>query len=314
VSLSSAAPGTDEIGGLHFTIDGETDDKQQSQFAAVSPGFFATLGVPLRQGRLFTAEETGQSPTPVVVNEAFARRFFGGDAVRRRLTMPGQSLSVPGLPPLSPEELVIVGVVGDFRQHELEREPELMIYRSLGDGPAPAVPVLRTRADARPLLPIIGRVVSSFTPDQPPPEVATVEQRFSDSLSPRRFQAALIGGFAMVAIVLATVGVYGVMSYLVTLRAKEVGIRMALGAPPARVVATIVREGAVLGLIGAFVGLAGAVGLARYLGSLLLNVSPYDPATFAALTVVLLGAVLAACYVPGRRAASVDLLSVLRHD
>ena len=310
VSLSISAPGTDEIGGLAFAIDGRTDGLQQSQWTAVSPGFFDTLGGPLHRGRLFTAEDAGESPTPVVVNEAFARRFFAGDALRGRLTIPGESL--PGFPPSEPEHLVIVGVVGDFRQHELEQEPELMIYQPLREGYAS--PVIRTRSDARPLIPAIRHVVASFHPDQPPPEVATVEQRFSDSLSPRRFQAVLIGGFALVAMVLAIVGVYGVMSYLVTLRAKEVAIRMALGARPASVRMTILLEGAVLGMLGVLVGVAGAAGLTRYVTSLLLNVSPYDPVVFAALTLVLLAAVLAACYVPGRRAAGSDLLTFLRHD
>lgn len=150
--------------------------------------------------------------------------------------------------------------------------------------------MIRTGTDAQPLIPTIRRVVTSFQPDRPPPDVATVEQRFSDSLSPRRFQAALIGGFALVATILAIVGVYGVMSYLVALRTKEVGIRLALGARPTNVQMMILREGAVLGALG---GLAGAAGLIRYLTSLLLNVSPYDPVAFAALTFVLLGAVLA---------------------
>jgi predicted permease len=310
VALSNAAPGTDEIGGLNFTIDGGTEGLQQSQWTAVSAGFFETLGVPLRRGRLFTAEEAGRSPIPVVVNEAFARRFFAGDAVSRRLTIPGES--IPGFPPSDPEDLVIVGVVGDFRQHELELEPELMIYWPLREGYASSV--IRTRTDARPLIPTIRRVVTSFQPDRPPPDVATVEQRFSDSLSPRRFQAVLIGGFALVATILAIVGVYGVMSYLVALRTKEVGIRMALGARPANVRMMILREGAVLGAFGALAGLAGAAGLTRYLTSLLLNVSPYDPVAFAALTFVLLGAVLAACYVTARRAADTNVLTVLRHD
>ena len=310
VALSNAAPGTDEIGGLTFTIDGGTDGMHQSQWTAVSAGFFETLGVTLRRGRLFTTEEAGQSPIPVVVNEGFARRFFAGDAVNRRLTIPGESL--PGFPPSEPEDLVIVGVVGDFRQHELELEPELMIYRPLREGYASSA--IRTRTDARPLIPAIRRVVTSFQPDRPPPEVATVEQRFSDSLSPRRFQAVLIGGFALVAMILAIVGVYGVMSYLVTLRTKEVGIRLALGARPANVRMMILREGAVLGALGALAGLAGAAGLTRYLTSLLLDVSPYDPGVFAALTFVLLAAGLAACYVTARRAAETDVLTVLRHD
>ena len=310
VALSSAAPGTAEIGDLSFTIDGGTDGRQQSQWAAVSAGFFETLGVTLRRGRLFSAEAAGQSPIPVVVNEGFARRFFAGDAVSRRLTIPGES--IPGLPPSDPEDLVIVGVVGDFRQHELELEPELMIYWPLREGLAS--PVIRTRTDAGPLIPSIRRVVASFQPDRPPPDVATVEQRFADSLSPRRFQAALIGGFALIATMLAIVGVYGVMSYLVALRTKEVGIRMALGARPANVRMMILREGAVLGALGALAGLAGAAGLTRYLTSLLLNVSPYDPVAFAALTFVLLGAALAACYVTARRAADTDVLTVLRHD
>ncbi len=174
--------------------------------------------------------------------------------------------------------------------------------------------MIRTRADARPLLPTIQRILASYTPQQPPPDEATVDQRFSDSLSPRRFNAAVIGGFALVAPLLAVMGVYGVMSYLVALRAKEVGIRMALGARPANVVAMIVREGAVLGVIGAVLGVTGAAVLTRYLASLLVNVSPYDRTVFVGLTAVLLVAVLAACYVPGQRAAEADPLVVLRHE
>jgi putative ABC transport system permease protein len=243
---------------------------------------------------------------PVVVNETFARRFFAGESpLGKRI------VDLPIFRTQTAKDLVIVGVAGDFRQHELEREPELMVYMPLAGAGSP---VVRSRTNAAPLVPVMQGILATYNPNRPPPEVKTVEQRFSEALSQRRFNAVLIGVFAFLAMFLAAIGIYGVMSYLVTLRAREVGVRIALGARASSVLAMIVREGAVLGVIGAAAGLAGAAGLNRYLTSLLVNVSPYDPSTFVTFTAVLLGAVVAASYFPARRAAHTDPLIALRHE
>jgi predicted permease len=301
-----AVPGTGIIGGVDVIFEGRPGERLHSQIISVSPEFFPVMSVPLRAGRLFTARDAAVNPQPVVVNETFARRFFPGSSpLGRRMQ------SIP-LPRQQPDHWEIVGVVADIREHELEREAPLMIY-AIHTG-RPRGWIIRTASDPGLLIPAIQRILASYMPEQPPPEVLRVRDRFYNTLAPRRFNAALIGGFALVAALLAAIGVYGVMSYLVALRAKEVGIRMALGARPVNVLAMIVKEGAVLGAIGAAVGVAGAAALTRYLSSLLLNVSPYDEATFAVFTTILLLVAIAACYLPGRRAASADPLTVLRHD
>jgi predicted permease len=307
VALTSATPGTDEGGGINFEIEGRPGQRERAQYIRVSPEFFELLRVPLRQGRFFTAADLRLVPHPVVVNEAFARRFFGdGHPLGRRFTF----LQV--LPVDPPIPLVIAGVVGDIRQHELEREPEPMVYGQLDDGFA--APVIRASVDPLSLIPTIGDTLARANRNQPPPDVRTLNQRFDDALSPRQFNAALIGGFALTAALLAAIGVYGVMSYLVTLRTREMGIRLALGARREEIVRLVVREGMGLGVTGAVIGVAGALALSRFLESMLLNVDPHDPAVFLAETAVLLAAVASACLVPGYRASRADPAAILRHE
>jgi putative ABC transport system permease protein len=174
--------------------------------------------------------------------------------------------------------------------------------------------LIHSANDPASLTPILREAAASVDRDQPVFDVKTLEQRLDDSLGSRRFNAALIGCFALIAAILAAIGVYGVMSYLVALRTSEIGIRMALGARPGQVLRLIVREGLVLGLIGGFVGVAGALGLSRFLATLLYGVGTQDPGTFAAAAVMLFGAVLAACFIPGRRAAHIDPVTALRHE
>jgi putative ABC transport system permease protein len=161
---------------------------------------------------------------------------------------------------------------------------------------------------------ILARSVTSIDPDQPVYDVKTMEQRLAGSLASRRFNAVWIGCFAAAAILLAAIGVYGVMSHLVTLRTQEIGIRLALGARPGQVLHLIVREGFVLAIAGSVIGLAGACALRRSLSMLLFGVSTLDPAIYSGCTAALLIAVLAACYGPALRAARLDPMTSLRHD
>jgi predicted permease len=306
VAFTSGAPGTDAIGGINFSRQGYPEERLHSQIISVSPEYFAALRVPLHAGRLLTTADAKFVPLPVVVNENFARKFYPTESpLGKRI------IDLPIFRNETGKELVIVGTVGDFRQHELERDPDLMIYAPLNSSGSP---VVRSGSDARPLVPVIQSILAPYNPNRPPPDVKTVEQRFSEAMGERRFVAVLIGSFALIAMFLAAIGIYGLMSYMVALREKEMGVRMTLGARPGQVVQLVLREGVVLGVIGAILGIGGAAALSRFLASLLLNVSPFDPSVFAMFTAVLLTAVLAACYVPGRRAATADPMVVLRHE
>jgi putative ABC transport system permease protein len=186
------------------------------------------------------------------------------------------------------------------------------VYRQV-DG-AFATPVIRTGVDPHVVIPAIRETLARSNPNRPPPDVRILNDAFADALSPRQFNAALIGGFAMMAALLAVVGVYGVMSYLVTLRTREMAIRQALGARRQKIVRLVVREGMGLGVIGTSVGVAGALALSGFLESMLLNVDPHDPAVFIAETAVLLVVVASACLVPGYRASRADPATVLRQE
>jgi putative ABC transport system permease protein len=208
--------------------------------------------------------------------------------------------------------------VGDVRQKGLDRDVEPWFYQSYFQNQSDFVArmgiLVRTSSDSTFSPSMIAALVASIDPDQPVYNVKTMDQRLADSLASRRFNAVWIGCFAVAAILLAAIGVYGVMSYLVTLRTQEMGIRLALGARQGQVLQLIVREGLMLGVVGGAIGLAGAYALRRFLTLLLFGVSTLDPATYAGFTVALLIAVFAACYGPGLRAARVDPLTSLRHD
>jgi predicted permease len=282
----------------------------QTSLMAVSPDFFNTLSIPLLEGRLFDSRDRPGSPDTIVVNQAFRRRFFPNeDPVGRRIRI---GTAAP------PAWLQIVGVVGDIRQNGLDRDAEPWFYQSYFQGQIDFLQrvgiLIRTASDSSSMASIMARLVASIDPDQPVYDIKTMDQRLADSLASRRFNAVWIGCFAVAAILLAAIGVYGVMSYLVTLRTREMGIRLALGARPGQVLHLIVREGLVLAIAGSAVGLAGAFALRRFLSLLLFGISTLDPAIYSGFTAALLIAVLAACYVPGLRAARVDPVTSLRHD
>jgi putative ABC transport system permease protein len=310
-SIGAIPPGISGNFGI-FAIEGRPElplgQGPTSWKIDVSLDYFRVLGVPLKEGRAFARTDFKDAPLVVVVNEAFARRFFGGEsALGYRVTSY-----------TSDDWATIVGVVGDFHQAGLDQEVAPVAYRSFEQvADVSMTPrsnlLIRVSNDPAGLIPTLERVAAGMDRDQPVFDTKTLQQRLDDSLGSRRFDAALTGAFALIAMFLASIGVYGVMSYLVTLRTSEIGIRLALGAQRGQVVGLILREGVVLGSIGVALGVAGALGLSRYLSALLYGVGTRDVETFGVAALALFGAVLAACYVPGRRAARVDAAIALRH-
>jgi putative ABC transport system permease protein len=309
-SIGAIPPGIAGNYGI-FAIEGRPAALGQGQSSwkiDVSLDYFRVLGVPLKEGRAFERMDSPDSPLVVVVNEAFARKFFDGEsALGHRVTSYTND-----------DWATIVGVVGDIHQGGLDQEAAPTAYRSFEQvADVSMTPrsnlLIRVSNDPAALIPTLDRVVAGIDRDQPVFDAKTLQRRLDDSLGSRRFDAALTGAFALIAMFLASIGVYGVMSYLVALRTSEIGIRLALGAQPGQVVGLIVREGALLGLIGVALGVGGALGLGRYLATLLYGVGTHDPATFGVAVLALFGAVLAACYVPSRRAGRVDAAIALRH-
>ena len=209
-------------------------------------------------------------------------------------------------------------MVGDIRQAGLDQDVAPTVYRSfLQDRLFTLVftnLLVHVSHDPASLIPSITKVVAEMDRDQPVFDVKTMEQRLADSLGSPRFDAALTGGFALIAAFLASIGVFGVMSYLVALRTSEIGIRLALGARRSEIVGLILREGVALALIGITMGVGGALGLSHYLAALLYGVRTRDPETFLMAVVTLFAAVMVACAIPARRAVHVDPAAALRHD
>jgi len=205
----------------------------------------------------------------------------------------------------------IIGVVADVHQFGLNEAPTFDVY---GAGGWTESLVIRAERDPAPLAAAVRIAIDEFDPELAVSHVATMDQLLSDSLAQQRFTTLLLGTFAGLALVLAAVGIYGVMSYGVSRRTQEIGIRMALGAQRADINRLVVRQGLKLALTGAAIGLAGALLLSRWLRSLLFDVKPTDPLALAAATLVLLATALAACYIPGRRATRVDPMIAIHHE
>jgi putative ABC transport system permease protein len=288
----------------------------QTVFHTISSGYFRAMGMRLAAGRWLTDRET----EPVVmVNEAFARRVFGDrQAVGRRVRTgsAGLVISQPGAPAAQNMMATIVGVVADLRYSALDQEPgpeTFLPYRQSGSLRGMDV-VLRASADPAPVSAAARKAIAAIDPAQAVYGVQTLEQALADSIAPRRFNLLLLGAFAAAALLLAAVGVYGVMSYAVTQRTHEVGVRMALGAGQGQVVRMIVRQGLLVAAAGLAAGAAAALALTRLIRGMLYEVGPADPWTFAGVCAVLAAAVWLACWIPARRAAAVDPLVALRYE
>ncbi len=313
-ALGTELPLTDSHSRSDITIEGQPVPAighfPHPDFHVVSPDYFRAMGIPLMRGRYFTESDTPQAPGVVLLSESLARRFWpDGDAVGKRI--------LHGHPDLKNPWLTVVGVVGDTKQYGLSTETKWEVYLSyLQSPPRTGDFRLIVRAPSHPegLTAAIKSEVHGIDKDVPVHDEVTMQRIVSDSVGTRRITMLLLGLFAGLAMVLAAVGIYGVISYSVTQRTHEIGVRMALGAERTDVLWLVVGKGFVLALVGVAVGLAGALALTRFLSSLLFGVRPTDPAIFLGVSLILAAVALVASYIPARRAARVDPMVALRYE
>jgi putative ABC transport system permease protein len=317
VSASEGAPLQGVRFGLPFQIAGkEVSDMSQrpvAGFNMVTPEFFKVFGIRMAQGRAFNDQDLAGGVQVAVVNEDFAKKFLAGvDPLSQRILV---EQLVPGVTKLgSPVAWQIVGVYHEVRNGRLEKDfPEIDV--PFWQSPWPqALIALRSDVEPENLTRSIAGIVQSMDPDLPLGNPRTMEQIMDRSLSQQRFTAGLFGGFAAIALLLAAVGIYGVMSFAVAQRTHEIGLRMALGAGQGRVLALILKEGMLLAGVGLALGLLGAYGVGKVMHSLLYNVAAFDFAAFSAVAAVLLLAGLLACFIPAHRATLVDPMQALRQE
>jgi putative ABC transport system permease protein len=277
-----------------------------TEVSIVTPGYFATMGIPLIKGRLFNARDRDGAPQVTIVSQSLARQQFPDmDPIGQRIFVQWDKQT--------PYE--IVGVVGDVKHDGLDQESAPNVYFPDAQEPnGRATLVIRTGVDPMKMAPAIEQVVHAYDKDQAIADIQPLDVFLWKSVARPRFQSVLLASFAGLALLLAAIGIFGVMSYSVAQRSHEIGIRVALGAQRDQVLRLVVGQGLVLALIGTVAGLAGAFALTRYLRSLLFNVSPTDPWTFIAVPVVLCAVALGASYFPARRAAGVDPIVALRYE
>jgi putative ABC transport system permease protein len=278
-------------------------------YDSVTPGFFTTLQIPLRRGRFFTSGDGPDAQAVAIVNEAFVRRFFPDqDPLGRRVTFDN-----PGRPDTRWQ--TIVGVVADTKRGGFGRAPWAEIYFPMRQAPDPRVYVfLRTSGDPMALAAAAQAAVWSIDRDQPIAAIRTVRELLAQQEANRRFTTLLLGLFAAVALVLAAIGIYGVIAYATAQRTQEIGIRLALGADQRSVMRLVLAGGLRIAVAGLALGLAGAFALTRVLSGLLYGVGSRDPVTFVLVPFALLLVALAACWIPARRAMKVDPLIALRAE
>jgi predicted permease len=304
--------------GTGYEVEGRPQSSKFSESGAapliISPDYFKAMGIPLLQGRTFTEADGRQAPPVLIINEAMARRGFpDGNAVGRRVKLRA-----------SPTVLrEIVGVVGTVRTFGLEEAPGNEIYLPyLQGGPVFDLPqtgwptslAIRTTGDPMAIASAVRETIRRLDKNLPPYDIKTLEQRVSDSVVQRRFLVSLMSLFALLALALAATGIYGVLSYLVAQRTREIGIRMALGATASDVLRLILKQASLLILAGTAFGLAGAAAATRLIKTLLYGVSTTEASVFVSAAILLVLMAFIAAYIPGRRATKVDPLVALRHE
>ena len=269
--------------------------------------YFRTMGIPLRRGRLFTRFDNKDAAPVALIGETMSKRFWPDeDPVGKKITVRflGQQVTRE-----------IVGVIGDVRHTGLDSDPRPELFLPHLQEPYGSMTyIVRTSVDPQTLLPAVKREVWSVSKTQPFSSIATMEQLISRSLGERRFSLLFLTTFAAIALALAGVGIYGLINFNTSQRTHEIGVRMALGAGRRDIFKLVVGQGLALTLIGVALGLAAAFALTRYLSSLLFNVSAADPITFVAVSLLLVGVALLACYIPARRAMKVDPMIALRYE
>jgi predicted permease len=324
---AATAPGVLSVGAIsdlplsgsntsdNFTIEGRPaiakEAEPLTEYRVVTPRYFETMGIPFLSGRDFVESDTRQSPNVVVINDAFARRHFAGEnPLGHRLKLQGQER----------DPFLIIGIVGNVRDLGLDEQPTPEAYVPFLQDPLSQTYqrsmtiVARTKSDPRDVAGSLRSALTSIDKGLPVYAIKPMTEYLRDSLSRRRFSLVLLSLFGGVALTLAAVGIYGVISYGVTQRTHEMGIRMALGAQPRDVLNLVVRQAMLLALGGVAIGLLASLALTRLMKSLLFNVGVTDPLTFAVIALLMTLIALLACLIPARRATKVDPLVALRYE
>jgi putative ABC transport system permease protein len=293
------------------------EEQPKAEFKGITPDWVRALGGRVLRGRDLTEADRLEAPGAVLINETLARRYFPNeDPIGRRLKMgasqpPLGATNVWGLP----EWNIIVGVVRDVRSLHPQPEAVPEVYQSYWQWPMQNPTLLiRTTTDPTMLAQAVRHETKGLIPNLPPPLIRTMDDLFSETVAQPRLQTGLLSLFAALALLLAAVGLYGVLAYAVTQRTHEIGVRMALGAQKHNVLSLVIGHGMKLALAGVVVGLLSALALTRVLRSLLYEVKPTDPLTLAAASLLLLASALIACWLPARRAARVDPMEALRYE
>ncbi|HZF39625.1 MAG TPA: ABC transporter permease, partial [Blastocatellia bacterium] len=319
----SALPGVQAAGATNpLPLDGDTvyafvvqgraplppGAGQSTNFYAVSVDYFKTMGIRLLRGKLFTERDTKEAPHVAVINETMAKKIFPDeDPIGKRITFAGGDSNS--------DWQEIVGIVSDVKQYGLDQATPMQTYEPYKQQTSPSMTlVARTSGDPANLTAAIRNAVLQLDKEQPIANIRTLDQILSASIAQQRFSTMLLGVFAAVAMLLAAVGIYGVLSYAVTQRTHEIGIRVALGAARRDVLRLVIGQGMLLTLLGVAAGLAVAFALTRLMSTLLFGVSATDPMTFGLIALLIVAVALLACWIPARRATKVDPMVALRQE
>jgi len=311
VSAGVSVPFAGNSGSASFSIEGRPsppgDPGPHGDIDFVTPDYFATLKIPLRSGRVFTSQDQQGTQPAMVIDETLAKQYWPTeDPIGKHMRLGGPSV------PWS----TIVGVVGHVKSSDLAGDTiKGKYYIATFQSPIPfATLVVRAQLDPAGLTSAIRTAVQAVDPTQAVSQIRTMSDMVSESLTPRRFVVTVLGVFAGMALLMAVLGLYGIISYAVTQRTQEIGIRLALGAQRGEILGMVIGQGMWLAGTGVGIGLVSSVVISRLLRNQLFHVGPFDPLTFAATALILLGAALAACYIPARRATRVDPIHALRHE
>jgi putative ABC transport system permease protein len=298
--------------GRSLTVEGypvlSVGQAPMIQHTVVTPNYFRTMGITLLSGRDFTTADTAGAPLVTIIDERLAREYWPNESpIGKRVRF--------GPPEDNEPWHTVIGVVRSVRHERMQEDTRKSVYLPHQQMPVNGMSVVtRTSGDPRTLAPAIRRVVSQMDPDIPVSKTPTMEEVMAESVWQPRLYTTLFAVFGVGAMVLALIGIYGVMAYLVVTRTHEIGVRMALGATARNVFGLIVGRGMKLTIIGVLLGIVGAYGLTRLIRGLLFNVSTTDPVTFTLISLLLVLAAFVACYIPARRATKVNPLVALRYQ
>jgi putative ABC transport system permease protein len=323
ISRVRQVPGVEAVGGstglppitpqriTRYEVEGrqsDSADPEMANFIAVTPEIFRALSTPIISGRAFDERDGERGEKSIIINQRVARRLFADeDPVGRRVKIIN--------PEYGDDWRTVVGVVGDIKYSGLEDTARTTVYTPFAQTPFMwSYLMVKTKSDPADLLASVRAAVGSVKPDITAVNIQPMSALVSDSVAQRRFNMLLLSGFAALALVLAAVGLYGVLSYVVTQRTREIGIRMALGARPRDVLRIVVGQAMLLTLVGVALGVAGAIGATRLMENMLFGIGAVDAATYVVISLILVGVALGASFVPARRATRVDPLVALRYE